>query len=137
MLRKRVHKILFYGHVIKIWVWFGHEKMKLKKGVPVVWEIRRLGDIIELAYGKALKEADRTFGDFPVYGSGGVIGTHNKSLVKGPGIIVGRNLTPSKNDIAITRQLKSAGEILGIRLLDHIIFSHKGYYSFLENGELE
>jgi DNA repair protein RadC len=47
------------------------------------------------------------------------------------------NLTPSKDDIAITRQLKSAGETLGIRLLDHIIFSHKGYYSFMENNELE
>jgi len=47
------------------------------------------------------------------------------------------NLTPSKDDIAITRQLKSAGETLGIRLLDHIIFSHKGYYSLLENHELE
>lgn len=47
------------------------------------------------------------------------------------------NLTPSKDDMAITRQLKSAGETLGIRLLDHIIFSHKGYYSLLENHELE
>lgn len=47
------------------------------------------------------------------------------------------NLTPSKDDIAITRQLKSAGETLGIRLLDHIIFSHKGYYSFMENKKLE
>lgn len=47
------------------------------------------------------------------------------------------NLTPSKDDIAITRQLKAAGETLGIKLLDHIIFSHKGYYSFLENKELE
>ena len=57
-------------------------------------------------------------------------------------IIVAHNhptgdLTPSKDDIAITRQLKSAGETLGIRLLDHIIFSHKGYYSLLENNELE
>ena len=47
------------------------------------------------------------------------------------------NLTPSKDDIAITRQLNPAGEILGIRLLDHIIFSHKGYYSFVENNKLE
>ena len=47
------------------------------------------------------------------------------------------NLTPSKDDIAITRQLKSAGETLGIKLLDHIIFSHKGYYSFLENNDLD
>jgi DNA repair protein RadC len=47
------------------------------------------------------------------------------------------NLEPSRDDMAITRQLKSAGETLGIRLLDHIIFSHKGYYSFLENRGLE
>jgi DNA repair protein RadC len=47
------------------------------------------------------------------------------------------NVTPSKDDIAITRQLKSAGETLGIKLLDHIIFSHKGYYSLMENGELD
>ena len=40
------------------------------------------------------------------------------------------------SDIAITRQLKSAGETLGIKLLDHIIFSHKGYYSFQESDRL-
>lgn len=45
-------------------------------------------------------------------------------------------LTPSNEDLEITKQLKSAGETLGIRLLDHIIFNHKGHYSFLENGEL-
>jgi DNA repair protein RadC len=45
-------------------------------------------------------------------------------------------LEPSKEDIAITKQLKSAGETLGIRVLDHIIFSHKGYYSFLERDQL-
>lgn len=57
------------------------------------------------------------------------------------GVIVAHNhpaggLTPSKEDVEITGQLKSAGEILGIRLLDHIIFNHKGYYSFLEQGEI-
>lgn len=56
-------------------------------------------------------------------------------------IIVAHNhpvgeLTPSEADKEITGQLKSAGEILGIRLLDHIIFNHKGYFSFLESGEL-
>ncbi len=54
-------------------------------------------------------------------------------------IIVAHNhpagsLEPSSEDKEITSQLKSAGETLGIRLLDHIIFNHKGYYSFLENG---
>ena len=45
-------------------------------------------------------------------------------------------LVPSKEDIEITKRLKKAGETLGIKLLDHIIFSHKGHYSFLENNEL-
>ena len=45
-------------------------------------------------------------------------------------------LAPSKEDVEITRQLKSAGKTLGIRLLDHIIFNHKGFFSFQENGDL-
>jgi len=44
------------------------------------------------------------------------------------------SLEPSKEDIDITGQLKSAGEILGIRLLDHVIFNSRGYYSFLEKS---
>ena len=56
-------------------------------------------------------------------------------------IIVAHNhpsgeLKPSREDMDITLQLKTAGETIGIRLLDHIIFNHKGYYSFLENGEI-
>ncbi len=56
-------------------------------------------------------------------------------------IIVAHNhpagtLAPSREDIEITKQLKSAGETLGIRLLDHIIFNHKGYFSFQENGDI-
>jgi len=46
------------------------------------------------------------------------------------------SLTPSREDMAVTKQLKEAGDLLGIKLLDHIIFSHRGYYSFLEHGEL-
>lgn len=44
-------------------------------------------------------------------------------------------LEPSKEDRKITTQLKAAGEMLGIRLFDHIIFNQKGYYSFLEQGD--
>jgi DNA repair protein RadC len=56
-------------------------------------------------------------------------------------IIVAHNhpagdVLPSKEDIEITKQLKSAGEILGIKLVDHIIFNNKGYHSFLESGSL-
>lgn len=42
-------------------------------------------------------------------------------------------LEPSTEDKVTTRRLKEAGDIIGIPLLDHIIFSHSGYYSFAEN----
>lgn len=41
---------------------------------------------------------------------------------------------PSSEDIESTNRIKSAGDILGIPMLDHIIFSSKGYYSFKEHG---
>lgn len=44
------------------------------------------------------------------------------------------NLEPSQEDIAITKQLVEAGKIIGIKILDHIIFSTEGYYSFAEHG---
>lgn len=49
-----------------------------------------LGDIVDLNYGKGLSEDKRANGDVNVYGSGGIIGTHNEALVEGPGIIIGR-----------------------------------------------
>ena len=58
--------------------------------IPEGWEVKKLGDIIELKYGKALKKTNRCDGECPVFGSSGIIGYHDKSLVKGPGIIVGR-----------------------------------------------
>ena len=41
-------------------------------------------------------------------------------------------LAPSKEDVEVTKRLKAAGELLGIKLLDHMIFNTKGYYSLLE-----
>lgn len=57
------------------------------------------------------------------------------------GIIVAHNhpagsLEPSPSDMDATKQIKEAGEIIGIEVLDHIIFNRKGYYSFLESGRL-
>jgi DNA repair protein RadC len=45
-------------------------------------------------------------------------------------------LEPSPGDADVTRQLKAAGECVGILLLDHIIFNRSGYFSFLEEGML-
>jgi DNA repair protein RadC len=44
--------------------------------------------------------------------------------------------TPSSEDIAITRRMKDAGEIMGIKILDHIIVGDGEYLSFVERGLL-
>jgi len=44
--------------------------------------------------------------------------------------------TPSPEDIAITRRLKEAGELMGIKVLDHIIVGEGEYLSFVERGLL-
>jgi DNA repair protein RadC len=42
-------------------------------------------------------------------------------------------LEPSPSDIAITAKLKAAGEVVGIELLDHIIFNRTGYTEPMSN----
>ena len=58
--------------------------------LPEGWASTSLGDILEVKYGKGLREADRIEGCVPVYGSNGVVGHHHVALTKGPTIIIGR-----------------------------------------------
>jgi DNA repair protein RadC len=43
---------------------------------------------------------------------------------------------PSDEDIVMTEKLKKAGDILGIPLIDHIIFGETEYLSFIDKGIL-
>ena len=43
---------------------------------------------------------------------------------------------PSREDTECTRRLVQAGQILGIRVLDHLVFGTDGYYSFSDSGQL-
>lgn len=61
--------------------------------IPEGWGTARIDSTLELVYGKSLTKSERVDGEIPVYGSGGIGGFHNKPLVKGPGIIVGRKGT--------------------------------------------
>ena len=81
------------------------------------------------------------------------IGTLNQSLVhprevfrpaildNAEGIIIAHNhpsgtLEPSRADIQITQRLKEVAKLVGIELLDHVIISKNGYYSFSEEDIL-
>jgi DNA repair protein RadC len=46
------------------------------------------------------------------------------------------NLQPSEADMKITRQLKEAGQLLDIPVLDHLIVSDCKYYSFADEGAM-
>jgi type I restriction enzyme S subunit len=54
------------------------------------WRRVRLGDAIELAYGKNLPKPQRREGSIPVYGSNGVAGWHDEAFVENSTVIVGR-----------------------------------------------
>jgi type I restriction enzyme S subunit len=62
--------------------------------IPHGWEVKTLGEVIELAYGKPLKAEDRKNGPVCVYGANGPVGWHDEKLVSGPGIVVGRKGNP-------------------------------------------
>jgi len=56
-------------------------------------------------------------------------------------IIVAHNhpsgsLEPSAEDQEVTSRLVSAGQLMGMPVLDHVIVSFRGYYSFLEHDAL-
>ena len=56
-------------------------------------------------------------------------------------IIVAHNhpsgvLEPSKEDLSVTKRLVQAGEILGIKLLDHLVFGKTGFYSMRDHGDM-
>ena len=65
-------------------------------GMQERWRRCKLSDVLELNYGKALKEKDRSGVGFPVVGSNGIIGYHDTYLIKGPGIVIGRKGTIGK-----------------------------------------
>ena len=81
------------------------------------------------------------------------VGTLNQSLVHprevfkpaiedgAAGIIIAHNhpsgtLEASRADVQITQRLKEVAKLVGIELLDHVIISKNGYYSFSDEGLL-
>ena len=57
------------------------------------------------------------------------------------GMIVGHNHPsgdpePSPEDLAVTKRLVNAGELLGIQVHDHIVFSERSFVSLKERGAL-
>lgn len=60
------------------------------KTKPNNWKSVELNSVIDLKYGKGLSAKERVGGDYFVYGSNGIVGSHNSFLVKAPAMIIGR-----------------------------------------------
>ncbi|MFH0728098.1 MAG: restriction endonuclease subunit S [Pseudomonadota bacterium] len=64
--------------------------MSQGKVIPSNWEETKLGQVLDLEYGRSLPAKKRDNAGYPVYGSNGVVGLHSKALLEGPALIVGR-----------------------------------------------
>jgi DNA repair protein RadC len=95
-----------------------------------------------------LNNASRVLGIFEV-SKGGISGASADVRIvfaaalkaNATGIILAHNhpsgqLVPSDADKYITENMRKAGELLNIRVLDHLIVTAEGFYSFSDNGHL-
>lgn len=111
------------------------------------WNRNKL-DFLEEAKMLLLSRANRVLGIYNL-SSGGLAGTVvDPRLVymaalkaNAHSIILAHNhpsgsTLPSEQDIRLTRNVYQAGKVLGIELLDHIIVSSQGFYSFADEGKL-
>ncbi len=63
----------------------------MQKDLPSGWFNVRLGDVLNLKYGKGLVKLDRdSTGKIPVFGSSGIVGYHFEPLITVPCLIIGR-----------------------------------------------
>ena len=95
-----------------------------------------------------LNRANKVLGVFEV-STGGVSGTvADPKLIfaaaikaNASGIILAHNhpsgnLQPSQSDLELTRRIKEGGKVLEVQVMDHIILSKEGFYSFADEGLL-
>ena len=134
------------------------DELTRRDNIKSVHSIKSASDIFErLKFSIALEKQEH-FVVFTLDGASNVIsqetvfvGTLNQSLVHpreifslalkdcAAGIIIAHNhpsgtLKASRADISLTQRISEAGSLMGIELLDHVIITEDGYYSFSDEG---
>lgn len=110
-----------------------------------IWDMNKI-ELLEHFYALYLNNANRVLGA-ALISSGGIstcVADPRVIMVialklSATGIILAHShpsgsLNPSSIDIAMTQKLKNGGEFLDIRVLDHLIVTKEGYYSFANEG---
>lgn len=129
------------------------EKTKIESSSTAALILRKMYDADLLEYREEfimilLNRSNLTIG-FVKLSTGGLSGTvvdpkmiFSIALKAGASaIILSHNhpsgaLKPSDQDIVITKKLSKAGELLDIKILDHVIITAEGYYSFADMGNI-
>ena len=112
-----------------------------------IWDDNKI-EFVEQFKVLFLNRANKVLGAFDV-SSGGISGTVADPRVifvaafktHSSGILVAHNhpsgnLKPSRQDEELTQKIKQAGQLLDVKLLDHLIISNESYYSFADEGLL-
>lgn len=66
----------------------GHEEVRFKKGIPESWELKKIGDISDIKYGKNLPTDKLLKSGYEVFGGNGVIGYYQEYMYKEPKILI-------------------------------------------------
>ncbi len=76
----------------------GHSEFKDSElgKIPESWEVGKLEDILTIKYGKSQKDVEDINGDYPILGTGGIMGYANNYLCDKPSVLIGRKGTIDK-----------------------------------------
>ena len=104
--------------------------------IPNGWELQTLGEVCKFEYGKPLKATERNeSGEYPVFGSNGIVGYHDEYLVEAPFIIVGRK--GSAGSVAYSKGNGFPIDTTFYIKCDRDVLDTKYLYEVLRNMKLE
>jgi DNA repair protein RadC len=123
------HRIAFPGDVVPLISHYADRKQEHFLALPLngAHEVIACRVVSVGLVNRALVHPREIFAEAIVDRAAAIIVAHNHPS---------GNIEPSPEDREVTRRLYAAGETLGVSLLDHVIFSQNGYFSFLEHDLL-
>ncbi|GAA5130929.1 restriction endonuclease subunit S [Thalassotalea piscium] len=103
--------------------------------LPDGWKYQKLKTLIKMHYGKALKAANRIEGEVPVYGSNGVVGSHNEYLWDQPTVVIGRKGSVGEANLAFTPSW-TIDTAYYVEIIDHEVLNLMYFYYFADRFDV-
>ncbi|HCP54941.1 MULTISPECIES: restriction endonuclease subunit S [Pseudomonas] len=103
--------------------------------LPDGWKYQKLKSLIKMHYGKALKAVDRIEGEVLVYGSNGVVGSHNEHLWSQPTVVIGRKGSVGEANLALTPSW-TIDTAYYVEIIDHEVLDLLYFYYFADRFDV-